>query len=238
MPLCEDGGTRMTSRPHLLVIDPAMRIAEIECFNRMALHSPLPLTYHLPALRGMQSLAVEPMDSVRGLVILGSASSVNDRLSWQHELEEWLRPHLERGLPTLGICYGHQMLAAIFGGKVGFVSPDQRKLKGLREVTLTKATDPWSAPARGMLCVSHQETVTEMPRDFDVFASSEEITLDGLCHRRLPIFTFQPHPEATPEFLQSHGISLPDGSPLAFGHQLVDGFLRFAATYQGRVEPA
>ena len=222
----------MSPTPHILVIDPAMRIAEIECFNRMALRSPLPLTYHLPAIRGMQSLAAEPMDSARGIVILGSASSVNDRLGWQHEFEAWLRPHLERGLPTLGICYGHQMLAAMFGGKVGFVSPDQHKLKGFREVTLTQAAGPWAAQARGPLCVSHKETVTEVPPEFDVFATSAEIASDGLRHKRLPIFTFQPHPEATPEFLQSHGIPPREGA-LGFGHQLVDGFLHFAATYPG-----
>lgn len=221
----------MTSRPHLLVIDPAMRIAEVECFNRMALRSPLPLTYHLPAIRGMQSLVAEPMESIRGIVILGSASSVHERLPWQRELEAWLRPHLERATPTLGICYGHQMLATMFGGKVGLVAPDERKLKGFREVTLTRSAGPWPAPAKGPLCVSHKETVTEVPADFEVFASSEEVHPDGLRHKHLPLFTFQPHPEATPEFLQSHGIPLHQGeAPLGFGHELVDGFLDYAAS--------
>jgi GMP synthase (glutamine-hydrolysing) len=221
----------MSSTPHILVIDPAMRIAEIECFNRMALRSPLPMTYHLPAIRGMQSLLAESMESARGIVILGSASSVHDRLPWQHELETWLRPHLERGVPTLGICYGHQMLATMFGGKVGFVSPsDQRKLKGFREVTLTQSAGPWAAQAKGPLCVSHKETVVEVPPDFEVFATSTEISTDGLRHKTLPLFTVQPHPEATPEFLQSHGIPLEDRALLGFGHQFVDGFLQFAAS--------
>ncbi|XXF79568.1 gamma-glutamyl-gamma-aminobutyrate hydrolase family protein [Myxococcaceae bacterium GXIMD 01537] len=225
----------MTSKPHILVIDPAMRIAEVECFNRLALSSPLPLTYHLPAMRGMQSLAADPVESARGIVILGSASSVHDRLPWQHELETWLRPLLERGMPTLGICYGHQMLATMYGGKVGFVAPDQRKLKGFREVTLTRSAGPWSAPARGPLCISHKETVTEVPPDFESFATSEEVPTDGLRHRHLPIFTLQPHPEATPEFLQSHGIAHePGGAPLTFGHQLVDAFLRYAAEFPER----
>lgn len=220
----------MTSRAHILVIDPAMRVAEIECFNRMALRSPLPLTYHLPALRGMKSLEAQSMESARGIVILGSSSSVHDRLPWQPALEAWLRPHLERGLPTLGICYGHQMLAAMFGGKVGFVAPDQRKLRGFREVTLTKAVGPWSAPATGPLCISHRETVVEVPPDFDVFATSADIPTDGLRHKRLPIFTFQPHPEATREFVEDREMPLPQGgAELGFGHGLVDAFLHFAA---------
>ncbi len=220
----------MKKTPHILVIDPAMNVAEVECFNRMALRSALPLTYHLPAMRGLQSLKAEPMEAARGIVILGSASSVHDRHPWQVELEAWLRPHLERGLPTLGICYGHQMLATMFGGRVDYVFPDKKKHVGFRRMALTKAAGPWAAGLQGPVCVSHKETVVEVPPDFEVFATSEEIRTDGLRHKRLPIFTLQPHPEATPEFAGSHGIPPPEGGfPLGFGHQLVDGFLRYAA---------
>lgn len=225
----------MNSQAHIVVIDPAMNTAELECFNRMARRSPLPLTYHLPAMRGLQSLRSEAMESAKGLVILGSASSVHDRLPWQPELEAWLMPHLERGLPTLGICYGHQMLATMFGGRVDYVFPDKKKHLGFRQVSLTRDAGPWSAGATGPLCVSHRETVVEVPREFEIFATSAEIGPDGLRHTRLPIFTFQPHPEATPEFLQGRGVAPPaDGTVFGFGNRLVDAFLDFAAAFERR----
>lgn len=219
----------MTARPHLLIIDPAVRTAETECFNRMALAAPLPLTYHLPCMYGLQSLLAEDMATVRGLVILGSASSVTDRAPWQLALESWLRPHLERGLPTLGLCYGHQMLAHMYGGQVAYVTPERTKLRGLRRVKVA-ATAAWPA-SEGALAVSHNEAVTQAPRDMRVLATSAEIAIDGLAHRTLPIWSLQPHPEATPEFLTNHGIVLPaaPATALAYGQQLVDAFLAYAA---------
>lgn len=220
-------------RPRVVVIDPAMRIAEVECFNQIALDCALPCTYHLPAMWGMQSLEAEDMTQAAGIVILGSASSVNDRLPWQGALEEWLRPHLARKVPTLGICYGHQMLAYMFGGRVDYVVPERTKLKGFRTVEV-EGTPCWPA-GRGGVVVSHNETVVEAPREMRVVAKSAEIAVDGLAHATLPVFTFQPHPEATPEFLKNHGIPpAADAAALRFGQSLVRGFLAFAAKNAAR----
>ena len=141
-------------------------------------------------------------------------------------------PQLERRIPTLGLCYGHQMLARMFGGRVDYVFPDRFKYKGFREVALDAT--PWSAAARGKLVVSHCETVVEAPRCMRVFARSPEIATDGLAHEDLPVWSFQSHPEATPEFLAGHGITPDgDGRALDFGHALVRGFLNFVANPRG-----
>src|SRR5437870_2024958 len=94
---------------HVMVIDPAIRVAELDCFNRMALASPVPLTYHLPALHGMASIRHDEAGAI-GIVILGSGCSVNDAYPWQQHLVEWLLPRLEQGVPTLGLCFGHQLI--------------------------------------------------------------------------------------------------------------------------------
>ena len=212
----------------IVVIDPARQTPEIESFNHMVRMSALAATYHLPAMHGMDSLHQEDMAAARGIVILGSASSVNERSPWQIELETWLRPHLERGLPTLGICYGHQMLAFMFGGTVGYIFPDRRKHLGSRTVDMI-ATKCWPA-ARGKLMVSHNEVVTRQPAVMDIIAKSDAVAIDGLAHRDLPIWSLQPHPEATLSFLRQH--QLPQdvhGPDLAFGHGLVGAFLRYVA---------
>lgn len=218
------------SRPHFAVIDPAVRIPELECFNLIAQLSTLPVTYHMPAMHGMQSLEAEDFSEVKGLIVLGSAASVHDRLPWQDALEKWLKPKLEQKVPTLGLCYGHQMLAYMYGGKVAHVFPDQSKHKGFREI-FVDATPAWQR-ATGKICVSHCETVVEAPESMKVAAKSPEIAVDGLEHKDLPIFSFQSHPEAVKEFLKNHDI--PDGGPGAFtfGHELLKGFLNFASTYR------
>jgi GMP synthase (glutamine-hydrolysing) len=215
------------TRPHVMVIDPAVKVPELECFNHIAQLSPLPVTYHLPCMQGLQSLHAEDMSQVRGIMVLGSAASVNERLPWQDALEKWLMPHLQRRIPTLGLCYGHQMLAYMFGGEIGYVFPDQRKHKGFREIYV----DGTAAWPRGMgkICVSHCETVRKVPESMSVMAKSAEIAVDGLAHKELPVYSFQSHPEAVPEFLKNHDI--PDGGPgaFAYGYELVQGFLKFAA---------
>ena len=213
----------------IVVIDPARQTPELDAFNNMVRTTGLAMSYHLPAMFGLGSLQAENPDNIKAMVILGSASSVNERLPWQIELETWIRPHLERGVPTLGICYGHQMLAFMYGGSVDYIYPDRHKHLGSRIVDMI-ATGPWAA-AKGTLMVSHNEVVTQAPGDMQVIASSPEVAIDGLAHKRLPIWSLQSHPEATPAFLHQHQLPLDvHGKSLSFGHSLVQAFLRFAAS--------
>lgn len=217
----------------ILVIDPAMRIAETECYNRIALTSPIKTTYHLPAMYGLQSLLAINMRAVRGIVILGSASSVHDRLPWQKPFEDWLRPHIENSIPTLGICYGHQMLSYMFGGSVGYIFPDQKKYSCIRDVAVKKL--PWLLEGKGPLVASHNEMVTRMPPGFEVIATSPECSTDGMAHTKFPIWSFQTHPEATKEFLINHNIDIEIDEKtlekkLFFGTSLVESFLKYAVS--------
>ncbi|MEQ1842860.1 MAG: hypothetical protein ABL994_20870 [Verrucomicrobiales bacterium] len=56
--------------PHLMVIDPAVRKPELAAYNWLARRSPLPTSYHLPALHGMKSLEKESVETVAGIVLL------------------------------------------------------------------------------------------------------------------------------------------------------------------------
>ena len=51
-------------------------------------------------------------------VITGSAAHVQDREPWVVRTEAWLRDVVAAGVPTLGICFGHQLLAQALGGEV------------------------------------------------------------------------------------------------------------------------
>ncbi|KQP45059.1 glutamine amidotransferase [Pseudorhodoferax sp. Leaf274] len=58
--------------------------------------------------------------TLAGVVITGSHAMVTDREPWSETAAAWLRGAVQAGLPVLGICYGHQLLAHCLGGEVGY----------------------------------------------------------------------------------------------------------------------
>ncbi|MBN8262801.1 MAG: gamma-glutamyl-gamma-aminobutyrate hydrolase family protein, partial [Xanthomonadales bacterium] len=54
-----------------------------------------------------------------GAIITGSAAMVTERRDWSERSAGWLREAAHAGLPLLGICYGHQLIAHALGGEVG-----------------------------------------------------------------------------------------------------------------------
>ena len=219
----------MSSRPtdtHIAVIDPATGAPELDCFNAMARRSPLPLTYHLPGLHGVDSL-LRARSGLAGVVILGSGASVHDDLVWLGALADWLRPHCVAGSPVMGLCFGHQLLAHLFGGEVGMLWAGEKR-RGVRAVHVDAPR--LMPPAEGPLIISHREGVVRPPAGWRTVASSESVAYDGIAHPTLPIWGFQPHPEATAGFLANNGITAADPeTAFELGHRIVAAFLDLAA---------
>jgi len=211
----------------ILVVDPAVRIPETDCYNRIAETAPAPCSYHLPKFTGMdalEALTVRPL----AIVVLGSSSSVNDKMDWQIGLGQWLKRQMDAGVPTLGLCFGHQLIAHLYGAEVGDIFPDGRKHSGFRTVQLAP-NRLWGGATQGPITVSHKEAVKACPPGFEVVGKSEAVEIDAIAHRTLPIWGFQSHPEATPLFLQYHCIPpARDVADFEFGYGLVARFLELA----------
>jgi len=62
---------------------------------------------------------------------------VTDRTRWMERLSRWLIKASAKGIPVLGICFGHQIIAQTFGGKVDF-HPQGKEL-GMVNILLTPA---------------------------------------------------------------------------------------------------
>lgn len=214
---------------YIVVLDPAVRRPELEAFNRMSAASAVPFHYHLPCLFGMASVHTAS-PSPDAIIILGSLASVNDSNDWQKEMNDWLLDQWKRDVPTLGICYGHQLVAHLHGGKVGFAFEDQTKHVGLRRIRL--APNPlWRDQAlEGKVAVSHCEEVKVVPPELKVVGESPEVKVEALAHGKKPIWSFQSHPEATTSFFKNRGMhDETNGQCLHFGHSLVQAFLDYVA---------
>lgn len=103
-------------------------------------------------------------NSVDSLVITGSSSMVTDPSPSDLSAFRWLEKVLVANVPVLGICYGHQMLGHILGGKVGLL-PGGPEI-GVADVELTAKDDPLfaSMAERQRVAVIHWQTVLELPR--------------------------------------------------------------------------
>jgi GMP synthase (glutamine-hydrolysing) len=63
---------------------------------------------------------VPTLDGYAGLLVMGGAMSANDDevLDWIGPVKELIRDAVSEGVPTLGICLGHQLMGAALGGRV------------------------------------------------------------------------------------------------------------------------
>lgn len=99
-----------------------------------------------------------PLD---GVIITGSPASVNDPLPWIATAEAFVRDLARRGIPTVGLCFGHQLIARALGGRV--VRATDWGL-GIGHIDVA-ATRPWMEPAAPHLNLyaAHQDQVQQLP---------------------------------------------------------------------------
>jgi GMP synthase (glutamine-hydrolysing) len=105
------------------------------------------------------------------LVITGSPESVVSRAAWILETEAVLAELVAEGVPTLGICFGHQLLGQALGGLVE-ENPAGREIGTV--VLELLADDPLlaGAPAPFVANMSHRDSVTRLPPGARVLAST------------------------------------------------------------------
>jgi len=135
-----------------------------------------------------------------GLVISGSRNSVNDDLPWLYELKLRIVQALKRKKPTLGICFGHQLIAKTFGGKVerGNQGPKYGYFHA-RKMNVG-VPDPLydGIPAAFPISSWHEDVVTKLPAEVDqpvaVLVQNEPYANQSLSIGET-IRTTQYHPE-------------------------------------------
>ena len=141
-----------------------------------------------PVLDGVLPASVTDAD---GWLITGSKFGAYEGHDWIPPLEDFLRKTYDAGVPIVGVCFGHQILAQALGGKV-------EKFAGGWQVGATDYVRPDGTKDRIMAW--HQDQITELPE------GAEVIGVSGMCANAMLAYgdkalTVQPHPEFTPDFL-------------------------------------
>ncbi len=185
----------------------------------------------------------EPLPSPEGfagVLVTGSPRSVTEELPWSQATGRWLLQAAAQGLPILGVCYGHQLIGAAFGGSVGKNKAGREmgrvELECLEEDLLFEGLSP-----RFFGFETHVDAILTPPPGAIVLAKSALCPIQALAIGE-NLRSVQWHPEFNEEILATYaqaraqeledeGISaravLESLAPTESGPQLLRNFARY-----------
>ncbi|MBT3864910.1 glutamine-hydrolyzing GMP synthase [Candidatus Peregrinibacteria bacterium] len=126
----------------------------------------------------------------KGVILSGGPQSVHEKDSLQADSGIF-----ELGVPVLGICYGHQVISHMLGGRV-----DRGEVReyGLATVSILNKGEVFEGlENEEQAWMSHFDQVVEVPSGFEVSASTSDCPIAGMWDAERRIFSVQFHPEVT-----------------------------------------
>ncbi|MEA2551201.1 MAG: hypothetical protein QOE25_970, partial [Actinomycetota bacterium] len=126
-----------------------------------------------------------------GLILSGGPSSVYEPDGPQVDPAIF-----DLGVPVLGICYGHQLMAQALGGEVG--ATGQREYGGTTlHRTGTASVILQDVPETDSVWMSHGDAVVRAPAGFTVTATTEQIPIAAMEDPDRGMYAIQFHPEVS-----------------------------------------
>ncbi len=138
------------------------------------------------------------VDAHDAFLISGSRDSVYDETPWIRRLEDFVRALFAARKPTVGICFGHQMMAQALGGVTEKAHQGWGIGKHVAQILKAPAWMQPAVPEYGVF-VSHQDQVIQLP------PQAERLATNAHCPNSMfvvdDIFLgIQGHPEFTGDF--------------------------------------
>ncbi|MEM7162291.1 MAG: glutamine-hydrolyzing GMP synthase [Bacteroidota bacterium] len=132
---------------------------------------------------------IEIDSSVKGIILSGSPFSVHDPESPQFDLS------ILNERPTLGICFGAQYIAHHHEG--GKVAPSEVREYGRANLHYVNSENQLTSGVslHSQVWMSHGDTIAEVPSEFEVIASTEDVSIAGYQIKDKTIYGIQFHPE-------------------------------------------
>ena len=132
-------------------------------------------------------------NSIKGIILSGGPLNV-----YQINKYSFDKRIIENQIPVLGICFGHQILSKLNGGRVKQSKYREFGLANIRkkrESILTK--NFFHKKNINRVWMSHADQVSKLPKNFNVIASSQNSKFAIIENKKKNFYGVQFHPEVT-----------------------------------------
>lgn len=139
---------------------------------------------------------------VNGIIISGSSSSLTQPdTKTLNLLRNAIYPLIITKVPTLGICFGMQILNYLFGGTLVKMKEMENTVK---EIEITKTNSPLFKRAKETtkklkVCLRHTDKVKQLCPFYEVIAKDSNNNVMAICNKKHAFYGVQFHPEAIEE---------------------------------------
>ena len=132
-------------------------------------------------------------DSVKGIILSGGPLNVYEIKKYSFD-----QKMIQNGIPVLGICFGHQILSKLNGGKV---KKSKHREFGLANIVKKKESilikNFFNNKKLVKVWMSHADQVSKLPKKFNVVASSQNSKFAIIENKEKKFYGVQFHPEVT-----------------------------------------
>ena len=157
----------------------ARRIRELGVFSKIVSHKKIKIN--------------DIDDSIKGIILSGGPLNVYEIKKYSFD-----KRIIKNEIPVLGICFGHQILAKLNGGKI---KQSKHREFGLANIFRKKNSLLTKNFFKGKKVIkvwmSHADQVSKLPKNFNVIASSYNSKFAIVEHKFKKLYGVQFHPEVT-----------------------------------------
>ncbi len=132
-------------------------------------------------------------NTIKGIILSGGPLNVYEINKYSFD-----KKIIQNGLPILGICFGHQILSKLNGGKVKQSKHREFGLANIYKIKESILTKNFFKNRNiNKVWMSHADQVSKLPKNFKVVASSQNSKFAIIENKTKNFFGVQFHPEVT-----------------------------------------